>query len=98
LPGVAFGLTPDGAVVTHSLANIRALLVVTTYGAPASFIRLFMGDPGRRILLRGLPRLFARGCRTAWCAMYGLDGSQPQVRERFRARVRRVSVAAFSAP
>jgi NAD(P)H dehydrogenase (quinone) len=83
LPGVAFALDGERGISPHALSGIHRLMVVTTYGAPRWFIRLWMGDPGRKVMLRGFRPLLARGCRVSWAAHYAMDRSTPQTRARF---------------
>lgn len=95
IPGVAFGLAPQRGISIHTLSRIERLMVVTTYGAPRWFIRLWMGDPGRKVVLRGLKPLLARGCRSSWSALYGMDQATPEQRGRFLEEVSR-KLALFS--
>jgi hypothetical protein len=46
-----------------------------------------MGEPGRRIQLRGLSVLCAPGCRTLWMALHEMDSVGPEKRSAFLARV-----------
>ena len=95
LPGVAFGLDEQRGITAHGLSRIERLMVVTTHGAPRWFIRLWMGDPGRKVVLRGFRPLLARGCRAAWLATYAMDVAKPLQLQRFRERVAR-SLRIFS--
>lgn len=89
VPGVAFDLAPQRGISIHALGRIDRLMVVTTYGAPRWFIRLWMGDPGRKVVLRGLKPLLARGCRSSWSALYAMDQATPKQRGRFLENVSR---------
>ena len=71
-PGVAFAIE-NGAFQTRCLTRIRRFAVITTYGSPAWFIERVVGDPARRQLLRGLALQFARGARSRWRPIYGVD-------------------------
>ncbi|HKR90160.1 MAG TPA: NAD(P)H-dependent oxidoreductase [Phenylobacterium sp.] len=95
IPGVAFGLDPQRGISIHTLRQIDRLMVVTTYGAPRWFIRLWMGDPGRKVVLRGLKPLLARGCRASWSALYAMDTATSDQRGRFLEDVSR-KLALFS--
>ena len=95
IPGVAFGLDPQRGISIHTLSRIERLMVVTTYGAPRWFIRLWMGDPGRKVVLRGLKPLLARGCRSSWSALYAMDQATDVQRKRFLEEVSR-KLALFS--
>ncbi len=46
-----------------------------------------MGEPGRRILLRGLSVLCAPGCRTKWLALHRMDSATEAERMRFLDKV-----------
>lgn len=95
VPGVAFGLDPQRGISIHTLRQIDRLMVVTTYGAPGWFIRIWMGDPGRKVMLRGLKPLLARGCRSSWSALYAMDTATADQRGRFLEEVSR-KLALFS--
>ena len=95
IPGVAFGLDPKRGISIHTLNRIERLMVVTTYGAPRWFIRFWMGDPGRKVVLRGLKPLLARRCRASWSALYAMDQATPAQRARFLDEVSR-KLALFS--
>ena len=68
------GLTP----VQGRMQNIRLIGAFSTYGSPWWWVRLMSGDPGRRIIMRGLRPLCHRRCRTFWLAHYRMDSSTPQ--------------------
>jgi len=88
IPGVAFDITPEGKVTTHRLRHIRHLAVITTYGSPWWLIRLYLGDPVRKIFTRGLGRLCGPGCKMRFYALYDMDRATPAKRAAFLAKVR----------
>jgi NAD(P)H dehydrogenase (quinone) len=88
LPGVAFDVTPGGSVTTERLRQIRRIVVITTYGSPWWLIRLFLGDPTRKFVSRGLRRLCGRGCRVEWYVKYDMDRATPKQLTRFLDKVR----------
>ena len=88
LPGVAFEIE-DGRIRRHMLSNIRQFAVVTTHGSPHWFIRLFMGEPGRKQVVRGLTQHLARGCRVSWNALYAVDTREADALEAWRERTAR---------
>ena len=94
VPGVAFDLQPHGGAIRPCLTNIRKYAVVTTTGSPWWFMRLYMRDPGKRVLMRGLRRLFAANVAMDYLCHYGIDTSTPASRARFLARVQ-ATFAAF---
>ena len=63
LPGVAFHNPPEGGAIRPGLIGLKSLTVVTTYNAPWWFIRLYMGEPGKKVLMRGFKRLIAPDAR-----------------------------------
>jgi putative NADPH-quinone reductase len=87
VPGLAFDLLPRGGAIRPGLTNIRKYAVVTTTGSPWWFMRLYMRDPGKRVLMRGMRRLFAPNVAMAYLCHYGIDTSTPASREKFLARV-----------
>jgi len=88
LPGVAFDITSDGSIATDRLHHVCRLAAVTTYGSPWWFNSLYLGNPGRRIVARGLRRLCAKDCRVGWHALYDMDRAGPQKLQAFVDRVR----------
>jgi len=88
LPGIAFDVHPDGRIGTDRLRRIRRIVVVTTYGSPWWLIRLFMADPTRKFISRGLRRLCGPGCRITWYVKYRMDKATPQQLSRFLAKQR----------
>lgn len=84
-PGVAFAMN-DGHIRLHMLSNIRWFAVVTTHGSPWWFIRLAMGEPGRKQVIRGLKQHQAKGCRVRWEALYGVDTKDRRALEAWRDR------------
>jgi NAD(P)H dehydrogenase (quinone) len=85
LPGVAFRMV-DGKPVSQ-LHHIARFGVVTTYGAPRSINEVLVGDPNRRMLMKGLGRLAAPSARKLWLAQYGMDSIGAEARARFLTRV-----------
>ncbi len=86
-PGVAFFLHGHGGAITAGLTNIRKYAVVTTTGSPWWFMRLYMRDPGRMVLTRGMRRLFAPDVAMTYLCHYGTDVSTLARRRRFIERV-----------
>jgi NAD(P)H dehydrogenase (quinone) len=84
LPGVAFDLR-DGRT-RPLLRHIARFSVVTTYGSPWWVIKL-MGDPNRRVLMRGMRPHLSRSARVLWLAKYNMDFADEAARNRFLKRV-----------
>jgi putative NADPH-quinone reductase len=87
--GVAFRLAEGGGAIRPTLANIKTVAVVTTYGAPWWFVGIVLRNPVRAVLLGGLARLCGRGVRTRFLALYNIDAASPARCARFLARVER---------
>ena len=63
-PGVAFTYDAKDNHLAPALGNIRLFGVVTTYGSPWWVVRLFAGDAGRKVLMRGMKPMCAKGVRS----------------------------------
>jgi len=87
VPHATFRMPEPGRPIGRVLTNIRLVAAVSTLGSPWWWWRLVMGEPGRRILLRGLSVLCAPRCRTLWLALHGIDGASDAQRRRFLGKV-----------
>ncbi|CAN0186066.1 unnamed protein product [Laminaria digitata] len=88
MPGVAFDIangvdTPNRRTgLVSRLVNIRKVGMVTTFGNNFWEVR-YVGDPGRRIISRGLRPLFHPECTLLWKGLYNVEKCQPQARTAF---------------
>lgn len=89
IPGVAFDLDDGGGLIRRRLGHIRVLVVITTYGSPRWFIKLWMRDPGKAVLTRGLGRLLTPRARHVHLAHYNMDKATAASRARFIATIER---------
>lgn len=89
VPFATFVLPEPGVPVQPVLKDIRLIAAVSTCGAPWWLLK-YVGDPGRRTLMRGIANICARRCRKLWLAHYRIDSSTDQSRARFLARVDKV--------
>ena len=88
LPGVAFEFGPQA--IRPLLMSIRMFGVVTTTGAPEWFTRIYMGNPSRKVLMRGLARLVvAPRAERFWLALYGMENATDAKRTAFIEQVRK---------
>ncbi len=87
VPHATFRMPEPGKPIGRILTNIRFIAAVSTLGSPWWWWTLAMGEPGRRILLRGLSVLCAPGCRTKWLALHRMDSASEAERTRFLAKV-----------
>ena len=88
VPGVAFTLGTGNTPIRPGMTHIRKLAGVTSYGSPWWWIKV-VGDPGRRVLVRGIKAICHRHCQTLWLGHYRMDGSTPESRARHLRKVRR---------
>ncbi len=87
VPHATFRMPEPGKPIGRILTNIRFIAAVSTLGSPWWWWTLAMGEPGRRILLRGLSVLCAPGCRTKWLALHRMDSATEAERMRFLDKV-----------
>ena len=85
LPGVAFRI--DEGRPKPMLDHIARFGVVTTYGASRLINQILIGDPNKRVFMRGLSRLTSKSVRKLWLAQYGLDYITDEARGRFVSKV-----------
>ena len=85
-PGLAFHLGGPNESIRPGLRHIRVLSGVSTYGATRLWTR-YIGDPGRRTVMRGIGALCAPNVRKSWLALYHMNHDSPWHRERFLQRV-----------
>jgi putative NADPH-quinone reductase len=88
IPHATFTMPENGKPIGRVLTNIRAITVVSTLGSPWWWWTLVMGEPGRRVLLRGFRPLVHPSCRTDWVALHNMDSATDKQRARFLERVR----------
>jgi NAD(P)H dehydrogenase (quinone) len=72
-PGVAFRHDKAGGRIVPALANIRHLVALTTTGSPWWVVKLYMGDPVRRILKRGVANVCARNATFRMLTLHDMD-------------------------
>lgn len=84
--GVAYTLDEGASRIRPLLRNVRRLVVVTTHGS-SKWVNALQGEPGKRVILRGLRSLCHPRARSRWIAMYGVDRSRESDRGRFLDRV-----------
>ena len=86
LPDVSFALPEGEGPITPLMQHIRLLGGVSTYGAGWWWTR-YVGDPGRRTIMRGVRSLCAPRCRTFWLALHKMDSASDAGRRAFLQRV-----------
>ncbi len=84
--GIAYEVPTDGGRVRGRLTNIASIDVITTHGSN-KLMNALQGEPGKRVILRGMRSMCGLRCRTAWIAFYGNDQSNDAHRHAFLDRV-----------
>jgi NAD(P)H dehydrogenase (quinone) len=87
IPHATFEMPKPGKPIGRVLTNIRLIAAVSTLGSPWWWWKFAMGEPGRRILLRGLRVLCHNRCRTLWLALHEMDSVGDDKRNAFLAKV-----------
>jgi NAD(P)H dehydrogenase (quinone) len=85
LPGIAFEVV-DGRT-RPLLGHITRYAAVTTYGSPWWLNNLILGNPNRRVLMRGMRHLVSRRAQTLWLAQYNMDRAGERQRKRFLGKI-----------
>jgi len=88
-PGIAYEVPPDDGLIKPALLNIRRMGVVTTCGSPWWYTRLYMQNPGKKVLLRGLKTTYGRSVRHLYLSRYSVHSISDEKREMFAREVER---------
>ena len=88
VPGIAFDPDPAGGRLIPKLGNIRTFHVVTTTGSPWWITELYMRNPVRRQIARGIAAFCGKGVKFRILSMYNLDKAPRNDCGKFIARVR----------
>ena len=89
VPFATFELPQGLQPIRGRMHNIRLIGGISTYGSPWWWVRFVIGDPGRRIVMRGIRPLCHPRCSSFWLAHYRMDSSTQASRSAFLDRVRR---------
>jgi len=85
-PGVAFELVNGRP--RPALTHITHLGVITTYGSPWAYNKLFMFEPNKRVFMRGFARLLAPKLQKLWLAQFSEDKISDEERSEFVRKAR----------
>jgi NAD(P)H dehydrogenase (quinone) len=89
LPGVAFQPPPrKGATAVPGLRHITRLTVITHGGAPWWWLKS-MGDPCKKLFMRGLRAIMAKNCRSTYLQLHNTNNVSRTECEAFIRKVRR---------
>lgn len=86
VPHETFEMPTETHGLRSKMDHITRIGVITTCGAPW-WLHKFVGEPGRRTLLRGLKHVCSSGCKTLYLAHYKMDTSSQESREKFLKKV-----------
>ena len=89
VPYATFKLPDETGPMRPELQNVTTMAAITTCGA-TWFQSKFVGEPGRRTLLRGMRFICHPRCRTRYAALYRIDTSTAEQRTRYAADVARL--------
>ncbi|MEF0939999.1 NAD(P)H-dependent oxidoreductase [Rhizobium sp. BR 362] len=92
-PGVAFHHDPAGGRIVPQLSNIRLFWALTTTGSPWWVVHLYMGNPVRRLLKRGIAAFCARRLDFRMLTLHDMDRIGEAKRRAHLSRVRNALAA-----
>lgn len=79
-PGVAFDHEKSGGRILPRLTNIKLFWALTTTGSPWWVVKLYMGNPVRRLLKRGIAAFCAKDVRFRMISLHDMDRVAPTQR------------------
>lgn len=88
-PGTAFVYDARDNHLEPNLRHIKLFGAVTTYGSPWWMVRLYAGNAGKKVLMRGMKPMCARDAKSFYLAHYDMDHSTEESRKAFLDKVRR---------
>ncbi|GLK70697.1 NAD(P)H-dependent oxidoreductase [Ancylobacter dichloromethanicus] len=86
VPHETFGMPQPNRPLERRLTNIRVLAAVTSLGSPW-YWWLWIGQPGRRILLDGIGGIIHPRAKKLWLALHSMDSASASSRATFLSRV-----------
>ncbi|TBZ40721.1 flavodoxin family protein [Rhizobium leguminosarum bv. viciae] len=89
-PGVAFSHDAAGGRIVPQLTDIRLLYALTTTGSPWWLVRLYMGDPVRRLLKRGIAAFCSKRLNFKMLSLHDMDRATDAKRTVHLDRVRKL--------
>ncbi|MGV1837521.1 NAD(P)H-dependent oxidoreductase [Rhizobium rhizogenes] len=72
-PGIAFSHDAAGGRIVPKLTNIRLFWALTTTGSPWWIVHLYMGNPVRRLLKRGIAAFCAKRLDFRMLTLHDMD-------------------------
>lgn len=89
VPGIAFDQVPGGPLIPR-LTHVQALWAISSTGAPWWVTKLYMGDPVRRQLERGVKHFVSPKASFRMLTLYDMDRMTEARARAFLARLERV--------
>lgn len=86
-PGVAFDHEQSGGRIIPRLTNIKLFWALTTTGSPWWVVKLYMGNPVRRLLKRGIAAFCAKDVQFRMLSLHDMDRVTPEQRAAHLARI-----------
>lgn len=86
IPFETFGIPKPLQPLERRLTNIRHIAAVSTLGSPW-YWWLWIGQPGRRIVLSGVGGIIHPKARQLWLALYSMDSASQARRTAFLTKV-----------
>ena len=83
---VAWFLPVGANTIRPRLTNISRLVAVTTHGS-SKVVNALQGEPGKRTISRSIRLMCNPWCRARWIALYGLDKSKLEDRQKHLATI-----------
>lgn len=93
VPGIAFTHDAAGGRIVPQLTNIKLLYALTTTGSPWWLAHLYMGDPVRRLLKRGIANFCATRLKFRMLSLHDMDRATDAKRRAHLERVRKALAA-----
>jgi len=90
VPGVAFENDTAGGRIQPRLGNIRLFWAFTTTGSPWWVVNLYMGNPVRKLLKRGIAAFCAKGVDFRIVNLYDMDRADEGKRRAHVARIEKL--------
>jgi NAD(P)H dehydrogenase (quinone) len=87
-PGVAFDHDAAGGRIIPRLGNIKLFWALTSTGSPWWVVHLYMGNPVRRLLKRGIAAFCGKGLDFRMVTLHDMDRVTEAKRKRHIERVR----------
>ncbi|MFN7093326.1 MAG: NAD(P)H-dependent oxidoreductase [Allorhizobium sp.] len=88
VPGVAFDHDKAGGRIVPQMTHIKSFWVVTSTGSPWWVVHLYMGNPVKRILKRGVAAFCAKSVDFRMLALHDMDRATEEKRKGFLAKLK----------